>query len=220
MIHFHFNSETVATVSIVLLGALIASPVLIKGFTRRGTGVKYEQNFLIQRAPQFATLFNIFLLVVAYIGYNGYFDEYVNVAPYLSLVTGHPEGIAQAIAWLGLIILLSGMVFMIGGWYSLGEMFSTDAEVLDNHTVRSDGLLKFVMHPAYSGIIQCLLGAALAATSIPCALFTIFVVAPLWLGRAKYEENLLIESLGQSYREYAESMRWRRLIPRFFPIGV
>src|SRR5258708_13925299 len=40
--------------------------------------------------------------------------------------------------------------------YSLGECFSTDAEVLDGHTVRNTGLLKYVMHPAYSGIIQCL----------------------------------------------------------------
>jgi len=109
---------------------------------------------------------------------------------------------------------------MIGGWYSLGESFSTDAEVLEGHKVRSDGLLRFVMHPAYSGIIQSLLGASLAATSPIAVLCTVCVVAPLWLKRAKYEEELLIEALGQSYKDYAEQMKWRRLIPRFFPIGV
>ena len=51
-------------------------------------------------------------------------------------------------------------------------------------------------------------------------LVTVVLVAPLWLKRAKYEEQLLLESLGQSYREYAEQLKWRRLIPRFIPIGV
>jgi protein-S-isoprenylcysteine O-methyltransferase Ste14 len=123
-------------------------------------------------------------------------------------------------SWTGCVILLSGLVFMIGGWYSLGEMFSTDAEVMDNHAVRDTGLLSLVMHPAYSGIIQSLLGSSLAATSVLGALFTLCVVAPLWLRRAKYEEQLLIENLGQSYKDYAENMKWRRLVPRFFPIGV
>jgi len=216
----HFNVPTVMTCSIVAIGSVIAAPVLFKGFTRAGTGVKYEQNFLIQRAPQLASVANIFVLVFAYLGYNNYFDSFMPITPFVALTEGEPTGAMSVLTWLGLGILISGMVFMIGGWYSLGEFFSTDAEVLDNHTVKSDGLLKFVMHPAYSGIIQCLFGAALAATSLSCALFTLCVVAPLWLTRAKYEEKLLIESLGPSYREYAENMGWRRLIPRFFPIGV
>jgi protein-S-isoprenylcysteine O-methyltransferase Ste14 len=206
---------TIATCSIVIAGAIVATPVLVRGFVRRGTGVKYERNFLIQRAPQLATLINVLLLVVAYMGYNSILNT-----PFLTLSEGEPQGVSAMIAWLGVGILISGMVFMIGGWYSLGDCFTTDAEVLDGHTVRSDGLLKLVMHPAYSGIIQSLLGASLAATSLPCALFSILVVGPLWLARAKYEEHLLIESLGQSYREYAENMHWRRLIPRIFPIGV
>jgi len=211
----HINMPTIATCSIVIAGAIVATPVLFRGFLRRGTGVKYERNFLIQRAPQLATLANVLLLVVAYMGYNSLLD-----LPFLTLTGGDPQGVSSMIAWLGVAILVSGMVFMIGGWYSLGDCFTTDAEVLDGHTVRSDGLLKLVMHPAYSGIIQSLLGASLAATSLPCALFSILVVGPLWLARAKYEERLLIESLGQSYREYAENMHWRRLVPRIFPIGV
>src|SRR5271168_2283655 len=166
----HINMPTIATCSIVIAGAIVATPVLFRGFLRRGTGVKYERNFLIQRAPQLATLANVLLLVVAYMGYNSLLD-----LPFLTLTGGDPQGVSSMIAWLGVAILVSGMVFMIGGWYSLGDCFTTDAEVLDGHTVRSDGLLKLVMHPAYSGIIQSLLGASLAATSLPCALFSILV---------------------------------------------
>jgi protein-S-isoprenylcysteine O-methyltransferase Ste14 len=127
---------------------------------------------------------------------------------------------AQVVSWFGVLVFLSGLIFMIGGWYSLGECFSTDAEVLEGHKVRRTGMLKYVMHPAYSGIIQCCLGTALACVSLPAALIAVAVVGPLWLRRAKYEEKLLLESLGPDYREYAEELKWRRLIPACIPIGV
>lgn len=215
----YFNAPTLATAVLVGIGAIISAPVLFKGFVRRGTGVKYERNFVIQRAPQYSSLLNIALIIVGFLSYMGIIKEPWAV-PFLTLATGEPSGIALVMSWVGVAILISGLIFMIGGWISLGEMFTTDAEVLDNHTVRSDGLLSFVMHPAYSGIIQSLLGAGMAATSLPAVLFTLFVVAPLWLNRAKYEEKILLENLGQSYKEYAENMKWRRLVPRFFPIGV
>lgn len=212
------NAPTIATVLLVLIGGALSAPVLIKGFTRRGTGVKYERSFIIQRAPQMATLANVVVIVVGFLSANGILGSSTPL-----LLLGAPAEVfplAPVISWLGVGVLLSGMVFMIGGWYSLGECFSTDAEVLDNHTVRSDGLLAYVMHPAYSGIIQCVLGASLAATSLLGVLIAVGLAAPLWLQRAKYEERLLIENLGQSYKDYAEKMRWRRLVPKFIPIGV
>ena len=50
--------------------------------------------------------------------------------------------------------------------------------------------------------------------------FALFVVAPLWLRRAKYEEELLVKTFGEKYKDYAAKLKWRRLVPKFFPIGV
>ncbi len=214
-----FNAPTLVTVALVSVGALIAAPVLTKAFMRRGTGVMYEKNFIIQRAPQYASVATIFALIPAFLMYSDVIKaDWAH--PFITLGQGEPTGITMFISWLGIAILISGLIFMIGGWISLGEAFTTDAEILEDHKVKSDGLLKFVMHPAYSGIIQSLLGASLASTSIPLVLFTVCVVGPLWLNRAKYEEKILLESLGDGYREYAEKMKWRRLVPKFIPIGV
>jgi protein-S-isoprenylcysteine O-methyltransferase Ste14 len=219
----YLNLPTLCTCLLVIGGAIVATPVLIKGFTRRGSGVKYENNFLIQRAPQFLSLVNIILIVIAFLLYG---DVPITLPldrsqlMFFVLGQGQPTGLVAWMSWLGVLILASGMIFMIGGWYSLGKYFSTDAELLEGHSVCKDGLLKYVMHPAYSGIIQCLLGASLAATSIFCALFTLFVVAPLWLKRAKYEEQLLLEHLGASYKDYGNELKWRRLVPTVFPFGV
>jgi protein-S-isoprenylcysteine O-methyltransferase Ste14 len=213
-----FNVQTLTTIALVAGGAIIATPVLYKGFGRRGKGVFYENNFLIQRAPQLATLINVALIAFGFFASNNLINTPINFIT--SSQQSLPIEISNFISWLGIAILVSGLVFMIGGWYSLGECFSTDAEVLDGHTVRKNGLLKYVMHPAYSGIIQSLIGSSLAAVSAPAALFAIFVVAPLWLKRAKYEEGLLMESLGPDYKQYAEELKWRRLVPPFIPIGV
>jgi len=213
-----FNAPTWATVAVLLVGSAIAAPVLYKGFVRRGSGVKYEVNFMIQRAPQYASLFNILLIVISFLVYNKIIN--VPVLEFFAYPASETDPMINAISWTGVAILISGMVFMVGGWISLGECFSTDAEVLSEHKVKNNGLLKYVMHPAYSGIIQCLLGASLAATGWVSVFFTCLVVAPLWLRRAKYEEAMLIENLGEPYKQYAEQTKWRRLVPTFIPIGV
>jgi protein-S-isoprenylcysteine O-methyltransferase Ste14 len=220
-----FTPSTLAMYAILGIGLLFAVPVLAKGFMRRGTGTKYEKNFLIQRAPQLVSVFTIFLIAFSVFAYNGFFKSIPALVPFIVLTdgvngTGALATAATIVSWIGNVILLSGLIFMIGGWYSLGEMFSTDAEVMEDHKVKDTGLLAFVMHPAYSGIIQSLLGASLASTSIFCALFTVLMVAPLWLRRAKYEEQMLLEALGEPYKQYAENMGWRRLVPKFIPIGV
>jgi protein-S-isoprenylcysteine O-methyltransferase Ste14 len=198
---------------------VIATPVLIKGFAIRGSGRIYESDFSIQRLPQYAALVNVILIALGFLAFNGSFaaGSPINL---LAGTTDEASSMWQTISWVGVAILVSGMIFMVGGWYSLGECFSTDAEVLNDHKVKNTGLLKWVMHPIYSGIIQCLLGASVAATSLVGVLFCVLVTGPLWLRRAKYEERLLIENLGEPYKEYAEQTKWRRLVPKFFPIGV
>lgn len=215
-----FNPPSVALLILVGIAVVLSTPVLFKGFCRRGKGVMYESNFAIQRAPQFSSLLTIAVIACSFFNYNGIFPKVPLLVPALSLTDTQPDSALLVMSWVGIALLVSGLVFMIGGWYSLGEFFTTDAEVLDGHTVRDTGLLRYVMHPAYSGIIQSLLGASIAMTSLVGIALTIFVVAPLWLNRAKYEEKILIEALGQDYKDYAERTKWRRLVPRFIPIGV
>jgi protein-S-isoprenylcysteine O-methyltransferase Ste14 len=203
-----------------VLGAVIATPALIKGFKQRGTGV-HESNFVIQRAPQLLSLANVILIVFAFLFYIQLIPlDLGGMERLIVLMSGKPEGLPAIISWLGVIILLSGMAFMVGGWYNLGEYFSTDSEILEGQGVRKTGLYGSVMHPIYSGIIQCLVGASMAATSIFCVAFALFVVAPLWLKRAKYEEKILVQHLGPGYEEYGQEMNWRRLVPKVFPFGV
>ena len=214
-----FNLPTLTVLVLLAIGCALSFPVLYKGFSRRGKGVVYESNFWIQRAPQLLSGVNVALIVISY----GVFNGHITGSPALKLLSlspGEPSGALLIISWLGVVEMLTGFVFMIGGWYSLGEAFSTDAELLEGQEVKDSGLLRFVMHPAYSGIIQSLVGASIAALSPLSLGFALLVVAPLWLRRAKYEEELLVKTFGEKYKEYAAKLKWRRLVPKFFPIGV
>lgn len=214
------NLQTVSTCAIVLTGAIVATPVLIKGFKQRGTGI-HESNFVIQRAPQLLSLLNVVFIVFAFLFYIEIIPGLGTNLQYLFVLeTGKLTDLMAIISWLGVLTLLSGMIFMVGGWYCLGEYFSTDSEVLEGQGVRKTGFYKYVMHPIYSGIIQCLVGASLTTLSPFCLLFALFIVAPLWLKRAKYEEKILADYLGPDYRSYGEELRWRRLVPVVFPFGV
>ena len=46
-----FCPPTIAVAGLVSIGVIFAVPVLAQGFSRRGKGVFYENNFLLQRAP-------------------------------------------------------------------------------------------------------------------------------------------------------------------------
>ena len=130
-----------------------------------------------------------------------------------------PTGVAGAVAWVGILAVLSGIVFLVGGLYTLARSFSTDAEVLHGHELRRVGLFRYVMHPMYSGFTQRLLGSALVSPSLPALLFTAAVTVPLLLNRARREEALLREEFGAQYDELEVTARGRHLIPAFIPVG-
>jgi len=191
--------------------ALVASlPIAVQGIRRRGTGDTHESLFWVQRAPQIVVLLNIVLIVTAFELPR---EGMANLFSYL------PSAASGIVAWCGVALYLSGLIFVVGGWYSLGENFSTDAELLANQSVTHRGLYRFVLHPVYSGVGQALFGAGLASGALIAILMTALLVVPLGYRRARYEESLLIGRFGEQYRRYAESVRWRRLVPKFIPLG-
>lgn len=198
--------------SIVVFGVLallLLVPLGVQALGRRGKGERYEKSFWIQRAPQLSVLLNVLLLEVA-------FER--SGSP-LSLFAYLPTPAAGVVAWLGVALYVSGLVFVVGGWYSLGSNFSLDAELVPDQTVSSRGFYRLVLHPAYAGVAQALLGAGLASGWLPALAFTLAVVAPLGLRRARYEEKLLLDRFGSLYESYARSIGWRRIVPRPIPFG-
>lgn len=203
------DPESVITYAGIL--ALVASlPIAIQGLRRRGTGDTYESLFWVQRAPQLAVLLNVVVIVVAFeLPREGMGNLFAHL----------PSWASGLVSWFGVALYLSGLVFVVGGWYSLGRNFSTDAELLPDQSVTSRGLYRYVLHPVYSGAGQALFGAGLVSGALVAIAITALLVLPLGYRRARYEESLLVGRFGEQYTRYAESVGWRRLVPKFVPFG-
>jgi len=209
-------SPALAAQLATLVALVLLAPSAVRAFGRRGTGVIHERNFGVQRAPQVVSLGILALILV------GHLDSELGdvVVPWLNVLPLLPPVVAATVGWLGVALLVSGYGFLRTGYSALGGNLSTDAELLEGQTLTHSGPYRWVMHPVYSGIVQALVGGALTCGSLPALALTTFAAAPLWLHRARYEERLLVDAFGSAYRDYAESVRWRRLVPSWLPFGV
>ncbi len=214
---------------VFIVASAIALPQLLMGLIRRGTGIRRDSSFLLQRAPQLAVGLVFSLVAVSFeviefslgTGEPSFgkdvFGRHAALLPIASLALVLPTSWAVALSWIGVAWTLVGCVLLVSGLYTLRKSFSTDSELLPDQELHRNGPYRFLLHPIYAGWVHFLLGSALTSLSPVGAVLVVGLVAPLFLHRAKYEELLLQEQFGPVFDEFAESRRWRRLIPRFPP---
>ncbi len=214
---------------VFIVTSAIALPQLLKGLIRRGTGIRRDPSFLLQRAPQLAVGLVFSLVAVSFeviefalgTGEPSFgkdvFGRHAALLPIASLALVLPTSWAVALSWIGVAWTIVGCVLLVSGLYTLRKSFSTDSELLPDQELHRNGPYRFLLHPIYAGWVHFLLGSALTSLSPVGAVLVVVLVAPLFLHRAKYEELLLQEQFGPVFDEFAESRRWRRLIPRFPP---
>lgn len=66
----------------------------------------------------------------------------------------------------------------------------------------TSGPYRFFRHPIYLGITLTLFGLSLTFASLPGLVYTIIIVIPLNLYRAKKEEEVLLQKFPHQYQEY------------------
>jgi protein-S-isoprenylcysteine O-methyltransferase Ste14 len=115
-------------------------------------------------------------------------------------------------------LLVAGLVLMVAGiairqWavFVLGRFFTVDVRVHDHQTVVERGPYRWVRHPAYTGLILTFVGIGLALENWAALAILIVVPTAALVVRIHFEEQALLEGLGEPYREFAA----RR--PRLFP---
>ena len=212
-----------------IITSTIALPPLVMGLIRRGTGIRGDASFLIQRAPQLAVALVFSLVAVSFeviefalgTGEPSFgkdlFEGHIALLPIASVALVLPATWAVAVSWIGVAWTLVGCVLFITGLYTLRTSFSTDSELLPNQELHQNGPYRFLLHPIYAGWVHFLLGSAVTSLSPVVAVLVVVLVAPLFLLRAKYEETLLQAQFGPVFERFAESRHWRRLIPRLPP---
>jgi len=116
-----------------------------------------------------------------------------------------------SIPYLGLLIIVLGMIIRFFAIYSLGRLFTVDVTIRNNHKIKKDGLYKLIRHPAYSGSILSFIGFGLSLNNVLSLIIISVLIIIAMLYRIKVEESLLSKQFGIEYQEYMK--RTYRLIP-------
>jgi len=111
---------------------------------------------------------------------------------------------------VGFLLALAGIALR---WYAiatLGRYFTTRVQTTPDQPVVESGPYRFVRHPSYTGALMTVLGVMLMSTNwVTLACFVIAL--PGFAYRINVEENALVASLGDTYRDYMR--RSKRLVP-------
>jgi len=116
------------------------------------------------------------------------------------------------------IPLLAGTVCLaLGLWLfhlshaDLGDNWSITLEVLDNHSLVTQGVYRRVRHPMYTALLLYSAGQALILPNYVAGLSSAVAMALLVALRIGPEERMMVEQFGANYRQYAAVTK--RLLP-------
>jgi len=122
--------------------------------------------------------------------------------------------IPEPFFYVGLFLMLIGLLFRQWSIWVLGRFFSTKVRIVNDHRIVRHGPYRYLRHPSYTGMLMLLLGLGLASRTW---LGTIIILAlfGLVIGyRINVEENALKAEFGDEYIEYAK--KTKRLFPFLF----
>lgn len=112
---------------------------------------------------------------------------------------------------IGAIILVLSTIFTIWSRFILGKMWSSDAEIKEEHKLRIEGPYNITRHPIYTGISGMLLGSTLMNGFGYVLILSICVFIFLKM-KINIEEKLLTEEFDKEYLDYT------RRTPQLFPL--
>ena len=120
----------------------------------------------------------------------------------------------ESFFYVGIILMLAGILFRQWAIWVLGRFFSTRVRIVSDHRIVMEGPYRFLRHPSYTGMLIILLGLGLGSrtwlgTIIILALFSLVIGY-----RISVEEDALKAEFGEQYLEYAK--KTKRLIPFLF----
>lgn len=102
---------------------------------------------------------------------------------------------------LGSILLVIFTIFTIWSRTVLGKMWSSNAQIKENHKLRTEGPYSITRHPIYTGMLGMLLGTTLIFGFGYSFIILIYVLI-VFKVKINSEEKLLLETFGEEYKDF------------------
>jgi protein-S-isoprenylcysteine O-methyltransferase Ste14 len=132
-----------------------------------------------------------------------------------SMLKGYgPTIIGYDTFWIGLGLILLGVIIRAIAIATLWRYFTVDVSIREGHELVDHGIYGVIRHPAYTGSLLSFLGLGFAFGNwLSVAIITAATIIG-FAYRITVEEGALIEHFGDRYRDYMR--RSKRLIPGIY----
>jgi protein-S-isoprenylcysteine O-methyltransferase Ste14 len=112
------------------------------------------------------------------------------------------------LTWIGVAIMISGIVFRQYAISILGKFFTATVQIQKDHELIKAGPYRYIRHPSYLGILIISLGLGIALANWISLLLCIVLPVIGVIQRIKVEEKELERHFGKQYQDYRKST-WR-----------
>jgi protein-S-isoprenylcysteine O-methyltransferase Ste14 len=190
---------TKMTAALIWFAGLVGWYVIRHPFARKARKIGVSKSLFDRR--------DLILLAVASLG--------LFVTPALYTLTGFPASLDRpfiaAIAWLGLVPLSASLWLFRRSHVDLGRNWSISLQVRKHHTLVKTGVYRLIRHPMYSSFFLLGLSQMLLLPNWLAGASGLIGVALLFVFRVRREEHMMLQTMGDEYRDYMTSTK--RLIP-------
>ena len=105
-------------------------------------------------------------------------------------------------AWLGLFFAIAALGMFQLTHRALGRNWSVSLDVRESHQLVTDGIYRKIRHPMYSAFWLWAIAQALLLPNWAAGFAGLVGFGTLYFGRVAREERMMLQTFGDSYREY------------------
>jgi protein-S-isoprenylcysteine O-methyltransferase Ste14 len=115
------------------------------------------------------------------------------------------------LTWVGVAIMISGILFRQYAIFTLGKFFTTTIQIKKDHELIQTGPYRYIRHPSYLGLLIMALGLGIAMSNWISLILCVVLPAIALIRRIQFEEKELEQHFGRKYQDYIKNTR--RVIP-------
>ena len=113
----------------------------------------------------------------------------------------------DTVSTIALIAVVSGLILRIWAVLTLGRYFTWFITVYEDHRVIRSGPFRLVRHPAYCGAWILFVASLVFLHAWVGAAASFIFQLYAYVRRIHYEEAMMVEKLGDSYKSYATEVK-------------
>lgn len=119
--------------------------------------------------------------------------------------------LSPAIGYLGLALIITGMIIRFTAIKQLGRLFTVIVTIREGHLIKKDGLYKHLRHPSYAGSLLSFFGYGLSMNNWYSLVIAFVPVLLVFINRMNIEEKVLLSQFNGEYEDYMKQTK--RVIP-------